>query len=198
MGRDAGPPARCGVFADPGAPAGGDGSKASPFSSLQAAVTRAATAGLPVLACGKVFAEHVDVPAGVVVYGALDCDHGWAWTGSTRTTIAPAAAGSTPGASEIALQLEAGEGTVIEDVDVLAPDGAAPGASSIAVLAVGATARLVRCGLTAGKGADGAAGAAGNAASLDGLPGIPGTDVCTTVSEQPRRRRRDADVCDRG
>jgi hypothetical protein len=67
MGRDAGPAPDCGVFADPAAPPGGDGSKASPLASLQEAVMRAAAKGLPVFACGKVFAERLDVPAGVTV-----------------------------------------------------------------------------------------------------------------------------------
>ena len=112
MEKAAGPAAGCGVFASPltSVMPSGDGSMTSPFSSLQAAVDQAAMLGEPVFACGKVFAENVHVPAGVTIYGALDCDNGWVWTGSQRTTIAPAAGNTTPGGSEVALTLDPGSG----------------------------------------------------------------------------------------
>src|SRR4051812_6713663 len=72
MGKDAGPRSGCGIFTSPTAPAGGDGSMAAPFSSLQAALDQARATGQPVFACGKEFAEKVHVPGGVVLYGALD------------------------------------------------------------------------------------------------------------------------------
>src|SRR5262249_25583821 len=148
---------------------------------LQAAVLAAASAGKPVFACGKTFAEVVHVPGGVVIYGALDCNHDWVWNGDQRTTIAPLASpGTNPGGSEVALFLGPGKGTVIEDVDVVAPDGKAPGVSSIAVLADGATAVFARSDLTAGAGIDGTEGAAGNASDLAGIAGNPGIDVCNT------------------
>ncbi len=187
MEKGVGPAAGCGVFASPttSPTPTGDGSKASPFSSLQAAIDQAAMTGEPVFACGKVFAENVHVPAGVTLYGALDCDNGWVWKGSQRTTIAPAAGNTTPGGSEVALTLDPGAGAVIEDVDVVAPEGTVPGTSSIAVLANGATAQLARGDFTAGNGVAGAAGAHGNATDLDGLAGNAGTDVCLTGLMSP-------------
>ena len=109
MGKDAGPAGDCGVFASPTAPAGGDGFRASPFNTLQAALDRAATTSLPVFACGKPFAENVHVAGGVVLYGGLDCDEGWVWTAGkpteSRRPPAPGRAGarsrscSSPGAA---------------------------------------------------------------------------------------------------
>ncbi len=184
MLRDAGPASDCGLFASPTAPAGGDGSKASPYATLHDAVAKAATTGLPVFACGKTFAENVEVPAGVILYGALDCDDGWVWKGTQRTLVAPPA-GASAGGSEIAVKLAPGTGTLIEDVDVVAPDAVASGVSSVALLADGSTAQLTRCNLVAGNGASGATGAAGSAAGADGASGIDGSDICNGGATNP-------------
>ena len=185
--RTPGPASDCGVFASASAPAGGDGSRASPFDTLQAALDRAAGTALPVFACGKEFVEHVHVPGGVVLYGALDCDAGWVWTSSKRTVLRPSGPAPGPAGARSPSLLDPGSGTVIEDVDVVAPDGAAPGVSSIAALANGTAAKITRCSFTAGNGANGAAGVDGSASpgDLAGLAGTAGVNVCATGLTSP-------------
>jgi hypothetical protein len=178
------PLAGCGVFAAPGAT--GDGSRAQPFGSLQAAVDAAAAAGQPVYACAKEFAEALRVPSGVAVYGGLDCDQGWVWTAGQRTTVRPAAAATAAGASEIAARLEAGAGTtVLADVDVIAPTGALAGVSSIAVLIEDTAAELARGAFTAGDGTAGAAGAHATDPAPDGASGAAGYGICTAGATNP-------------
>lgn len=184
--RKGAPLAKCGIFARPDAADAGDGSFDAPFQSLQAAVEEAKSAGKPVYACAKEFAEAVVVPSGVVIYGGLDCDQGWAWVEDARTTIKPLAKNAGADTSEIAMTLSAGAGeTMIADVDVIAPDGELPGVSSIAALIEGGTAELVRCTLTAGKGADGGPGPAGHGEDLDGSSGHDGIGICSTAANNP-------------
>ena len=121
---DAGAMSNCGIFANPTAPTIGDGSRSAPFRSLQQAIDAAAAAQLPVFACAKEFAEAIRVPSGLTVYGGLDCDEDWTWTGAVRTRVVPAASVTTIGGSEVAVRLEAGQGvTVLDDVDVEASAG---------------------------------------------------------------------------
>jgi hypothetical protein len=184
MGKDAGPKDGCGIFVSPSAAAGGDGSADRPLSSLQSAIARAVLTQKPVFACAKEFAEAISVPAGVTIFGGLDCDAGWIWTAGKRTTVKPAAGGKAM--NEIALKLAPGDGTTrIEDVDVIAPDGAAAGASSIAVLVDGVAASFARCDFTAGNGAPGGTGADGAATDLDGQGGAVGIDICSTGAQSP-------------
>jgi hypothetical protein len=188
MSRDGGTPAQCGIFADPDAPeAGSDGSQKMPFRSLQKAVDTAKAAGKPVFACAKPFAEHLQVPSGVTIYGGLDCGHDWVWAASPRTVVKPAAGVMTKGGSEIAARLSAGAGTtVIEDVDVAAPDGAAPGVSSIAVMIEDTGAEVSRCDFTAGNGAAGEVGAhLADDPALDGIDGSAGFNICAAQLTNP-------------
>lgn len=175
-----GPDTSCGVFAEPGVAAGGDGSKKSPFASLQAALDAAAIAGKPVYACAKEFDESVHLPSGLVLYGGLDCTHGWAWTAAQRTRIKAPATATTSGATEIAVRLGAGAGkTVIEDVDVIAAGGALPGVSSVAVLIEDTAAELTRSKLTAGDGTKGEDGVSpAHDPGLDGFDGVLGFNIC--------------------
>ncbi|WP_129351579.1 PGRS family protein [Sorangium cellulosum] len=168
---------RCGVFV---AASGDDrrfGTKAEPVKTLRKAIARAAERGTAVYACAEEFAEAVEVPAGVTLFGGLDCANGWRWIGEEKkTTVAP-------GADAIPLKLMRGEGAVrIDDVSARAADAQVAGGSSIAVLVDGATAELVRCELVAGNGADGADGEdAPSEAAMQGPEGRPGTDACSDL-----------------
>ncbi|XXT16362.1 PGRS family protein [Sorangium sp. So ce429] len=181
----------CGVFVSSslGEDSGG-GMKASPAKTLAAAVERIRNENAPgrIYACAEEFAEAVELPAGVSLYGGLDCKRGWAWSSDTKTTIAA-------GPDHVALAVRGAEGTThIEDVLVNAADAQTAGASSIAVLVEGATVDLARSELVAGNGADGAPGAPG--AELPGPsdpvpaapPGATGTDgvnACSDLDESP-------------
>lgn len=185
MNRDGGPLAKCGVYATPTASADGDGSLGKPFASLQEAVDFAATTGdKNVYACAKQFNEALRVPSGVSLFGGLDCDQNWAWTAGARTVVKSPAGATVAGASEIGARLVAGLGaTVLSDVDIVAPDGALPGVSSIGMLIEDTQAVLSRVTLTAGKGADGAMGThILPSADLDGVDGVRGLDICVANS----------------
>jgi hypothetical protein len=167
------PPDECGVFVSSSADAGGDGSKARPFVSLAEAFA-AAEPGGNVYACGERFAEAVTMPAGLRLYGGLDCEGGFRYApGAARTEIAPAAG--------IPLIVDrGGEETRIVDIHVLAPAARRPGGSSIAMIADGSDITLVRTTLTAGDAANGldAPSLDGDAAS-PGQDGAPALDACT-------------------
>lgn len=180
-------PDGCGIYADPNAsPTDADGSRAHPFPTLGAAIAAAKATNQPVLACGKTFPENVVLPAGTTLYGALACDAGWAYAPSSRTLIAPPPKALGAGTSEIALTLSPGSGeTLLQDVDVIAPSGVDPGASSIAALVLAVKATFTRCDLTAGDGVKGENGNDGDAADIDGLPGNDGVSVCAAGAVNP-------------
>ncbi len=172
----------CGVFVSSGrGDDTGAGTKGAPLATLGAALARAEESGARrVYACAESFGEAVEVPAGMAIYGGLDCANGWVWIGETTKTVVEA------GPDAIALRLSSGEGTTrIEDVAARAADATVAGGSSIAVLVDGANAELVRCELTAGSGAEGAKGAPG--AEPDGSGQIP-----AATAGAPREAQRSA------
>ncbi|WP_437715559.1 PGRS family protein [Sorangium sp. So ce448] len=171
----------CGVFVSVNGNDDGAGTKAEPVKTLSVAITRAAELGSAVYACAETFAEAAELPAGVTMFGGLDCANGWTWIGETaKTVVAPAEEG-------IALKLLRGEGVVrIEDVSVHVADAEVPGTSSIAVLVDGAEAELARCELVAGKGADGAEGEdAPSEVPAQASPGNTGADACSDLDGTP-------------
>ncbi|WP_437590809.1 PGRS family protein [Sorangium sp. So ce1000] len=172
----------CGVFVATGGDDNGAGTKADPVKTLKVAIERAADLGSAVYACAEEFKEAAEVPAGVAIFGGLDCAKGWIWNGETvKTVVAPPK--EAPGEGGIALKITRGEGTVrIEDVSVHAADAEALGGSSIAVLVDGATVELARGELVAGKGADGAEGDdAPSEVPAQASPGNAGTNACSDL-----------------
>ncbi|WP_437761671.1 PGRS family protein [Sorangium sp. So ce281] len=171
----------CGVFVSTGGDDEDAGTKAAPVKTLSVAISRAGEHGSAVYACAEEFKEAAEVPAGMAIFGGLDCANGWAWVGEEqKTTVAP-------GEEGIALKVLRGDALVrIEDVSVHAADAEAPGTSSIAVLVDGATAELARCELVAGKGADGAEGEdAPSEAPAQASPGNTGTNACSDLDGTP-------------
>lgn len=161
---------------------GHDGTQAAPVQTLFRAVQLAAGPGgaRRVYACGGVYTEHVEV-AGVSIFGGFDCEAeegGWEHVGADR--VAEIQAPPEPAA----LVLLAHEAlSILSDVRIIADDGAWPGGSSIAVLALeGSRAHLRRATLIAGNGADGADGEGGShdgQPAMAGLSGKDGADACT-------------------
>ncbi|WP_437653852.1 hypothetical protein [Sorangium sp. So ce1182] len=167
----------CGVFVSVNGRDEGAGTKAEPVKTLSEAIARAAEQRGAVYACAEEFTEVAEVPAGVAVFGGLDCANGWGWIGETaKTVVAPEVEG-------IALKVIGGEGTArIEDMSARAADARAAGGSSIAVLVDGATAELARCELIAGNGADGAEGEdAPSEMPAQAEPGNAGTNACSDL-----------------
>ncbi|WP_441291964.1 PGRS family protein [Sorangium sp. KYC3313] len=170
---------RCGVFVAASGNDGSKGTKADPVKTLAEALRRARATDSDVYACAEPFAESAEVPAGVSLFGGLDCANGWTWIGAqTKTTVAPEA-------EAIPLTLARGEGTTrVEDIEARAPDALAKGGSSIAVLADGATAELARCALVAGNAADGADGDDAPSAAPERAPaGSNGVDACSDLDD---------------
>ncbi|WP_437648197.1 PGRS family protein [Sorangium sp. So ce362] len=167
----------CGVFVSASGNDDGAGTKAEPVKTLSKAIALAAKQESAVYACAEEFKEAAEIPAGVSIFGGLDCANGWRWDGEEKkTTVAPTE-------EAIALKVMRGEGTArIEDVSVRAADAQEAGASSIAVLVDGAEAELVRCELIAGNGADGAEGEdAPSEVPAQASAGNAGTDACSDL-----------------
>jgi hypothetical protein len=180
----------CGVFVNTEAAAGGKGSKAAPLSGLQEAVTRASETGKRAiyLCAGQLFSGAVTVPAGIEIYGALECDSDWSYAPDRRSVLSAAS-------DEIPLKITGGDGVSrLQDVEIVAESAQKAGGSSIALMVDGAEAELTRCKVQAKDGKDGESGAlfergvpaaesgnSGHAACSDDLVsgGAAKTNTCT-------------------
>jgi hypothetical protein len=148
----------CGVFvSEKGA---GEGSEEAPLKSLAEAIALARSSKKnTVFACRGAYLEAVSVPAGVSLYGGLDCDNAeWAprgIDGMERSAI-QGEAGVIP------LRLEgdgSGASIAMDGFSVTAAPAAEAGGSSIAAIAMDtAVVTLTSCDLIAGDGAPGAPG----------------------------------------
>ncbi|HLM74806.1 MAG TPA: hypothetical protein VK459_18990, partial [Polyangiaceae bacterium] len=179
-----GPPlADCGVFVSlSGGDDGDPGSPDKPVKTLKKALDLGKAEGKPVYACAEEFpvTSSLEVPAGSVIYGSLDCKNGWAYPiegDAPSTHIRGTKSGVLP------LWLKAGSGrTEISGLHVTAREGLAPGGSSIAVLVEDVKAIFSNCTLEAGAGADGANGAASSPTpALSGTSGEAGGAACSAV-----------------
>lgn len=189
----------CGVFVSAAAKPGGDGSRSAPFATFVEALAAVKKAESPrIYVCAGAFAEVLDLPPGLTLYGGLDCAKSWAHAPSGRTTIAPP--------SGVPITFEPGATIHVEGVHVIAPDGAPAdgtgdnprsGGSSIGAVALpSADVEIVRSEIEAGKGAEGAAptaedplgpGAQGKdgapACDADGLGGAAVSGYCADPSD---------------
>jgi hypothetical protein len=172
--------ASCGVFV--GTDIGNDGATGTPdqpVQTLKQAITLAQGKTGRVYACADAFEEAVEVPAGISVFGGLDCAMGspntrWQYIGDKSKTAL------TAKAEQIPLVLLGGMGTTrLEDIAVTARSADNPGGSSIAAVVDGATAELVRCSFEAGDGIDGAAGESLPSAAPGGVQGKDGGEACS-------------------
>ena len=163
----------CGTFVSASAPLGGNGTKASPFSSLSEAAAQRAKR---IYACAEDYAatETLRFTDGVEIYaGFTDCGAAgtWTWAESSRATLRGPA-------DEVALTLDQGA-NLLRNIDVIAADAITDGGSSIALVLTGGTLTAEGVDLRAGAAMAGADGATLMAdTTLDGLPGINGTAAC--------------------
>jgi hypothetical protein len=173
----------CGVFVARGGDDASEGTKESPVATLAKAVELSAKKGGRVYACAEVFEEALVLDGAVAMFGGLECSKAWAYVGGEKKTAL------TAGADAIPLTMKSGASDArIEDFIIQAADAVLEDGSSIAVLADGATAELVRCELVAGSGAKGAAGAAGDPngmSAASGLPGNGGKNACSDLDGTP-------------
>ncbi|MFO0587430.1 MAG: PGRS family protein [Polyangiaceae bacterium] len=150
------------------------GTKDAPLKSIAKALGSAT--GKPIYLCGEAFDEAVEVKAGALVYGGLDCAAGWTYAKDKRTLIAPSAA-------VVALRVTSKATLVMDDVDVTSPTATTPGSSSVAVfLENDAELELTRSAVTAGDGAPGKDGEKYLDLGTSGADGQPGADACTAAN----------------
>jgi hypothetical protein len=170
-----------------------DGTKGAPLATLGAGITRAGDKGGRVYACAQEFAEAIEVPAGIEIYGGLDCATDWKYVEGQKTTIASAA-------DLVPVTLLGGEGARLEDVIARAASATMPGGSSVAVLAQeGAEAELVRSELIAGDGMEGAPGGDGGdqlAAAENGQEGKKGCGNLDDPVTPPDGGEQSVNTCD--
>jgi hypothetical protein len=149
------------------APTGSDaasGSMASPKKTIASGIA-AAAAARPVLAVivqvGS-YAEALEVPSGVTIYGGFDASWNRTGTGTTQIT------GASPAVSFRSVSAPSG----LDQVTVKSTDAVQPGGSSIAVLVTGSVlVELRNVVLLSGSGANGTDGSNG----VDGGDGFDGT-----------------------
>ena len=142
----------CGVFVDAAAAPAGNGTKASPFTTL----SEAAKSGKGrIFVCAGIYAEEatVSLSGGVSIFGGFEAcppSGDWTWSSEKRASI------QGPADSPV-MKLAMGE-SHLEGLDLLAADAVSPGASSVALVADGAAVDLVDVDLLAGLGAAGKSG----------------------------------------
>ncbi|MRG97335.1 hypothetical protein [Polyangium spumosum] len=151
----------CGFFV--GAAKGDDsnpnaGTEATPFRTLGAALAAAKGKASRIYLCGD-YAERVDVPAGMSIFGGLDCSNAeWRYDASKKAKINPAAPAS-PEEVQASLRVVGSGITQLEDLRIEAANATLPGGSSIAVIVNGATVDFARTEVIARDGAAGEQGA---------------------------------------
>jgi hypothetical protein len=140
----------CGVFVRLAGDDLAAGTKSKPFATIARAIEVAkALPARRIYVCAESFAESLDIPSGIEIYGGLNCAGAWTYSGK-RTTIAPQA-------DLVPLRFirENSQKIHLEDVDARAADAEQPGGSSIAAIADAVPLELVRSELFAGAGAPG-------------------------------------------
>lgn len=168
--------ASCGVFVSATGDDGATGSQDQPVQSLKQAVMLALGGEKRIYACAEEFAGAVELPAGIALYGGLDCGgmpRSWKYVGEkTKTTI-------TAEVETIPLTLASGSGTKLFDLHVLAKEAVNAGGSSIAVVADQVTAEITGCVFEAGDAKGGASGMPYSSAASAGAMGAKGGDACS-------------------
>jgi hypothetical protein len=163
------------------------GTREFPVKTIAHAFDLARDRGMRVYACADIFDVEVRVPAGMEVWGGLDCrdprDHWPLHPLGELTTIAPA-----PNLIPLTVADEQAEpapegavATKLTRMRLIAHDATVPGGSAIAMRALpGVTVEVRLSEIVAGDGADGAPGAeAGAKPAQEGAPGSPGAMACS-------------------
>ncbi len=135
----------------------GDGSRAKPLASLNAAIALANKYSMRVYACAETYAESVAFADGTSVFGYFDCKNGWTANAQSHAKI------QSP-TSPAATATNITHATRVEAVDIFAPDFTDKSQSSIALIANASPALLIKgATIHAGTGGKGDNG-------VDGIP----------------------------
>jgi hypothetical protein len=145
-----------GIFVSLDGTPNGDGTRASPLSSIQTAIAKATPPGKHVYVCKGTYKEALTLQNGISVIGGYDCTSHWAIDKDGRSRLESPTSPAIR-ASDITVA------TSFMGFDVAAPDvtGEVQGstASSIGLITQNASRLTIANGsITAGKGADGKAG----------------------------------------
>ena len=163
-----------GVFVSASAAEGGDGTRAKPYRMIAAGLDEAVKQRKRLYVCTGTFEEAVKIRNGIPMVGGFDCTApAWTLSGARTTVKSPASPAIV--AEDIDVP------TRVVGFDVVAPDAADPGGSSIGMLANKAGAlQIASSKITAGKAQAGAAGEEGTqlftAATAAGKPGAAEED----------------------
>jgi hypothetical protein len=165
-----------------------DGTRGHPFSNMQNAIDAAKAQQKRVYACIGNYQEQITLADGVSIFGDLDCNQNWIVVAAHASIEAP----SSPAVRADQITTS----TLVDSLDMIAPDATTAGASSIALIANGAPALTVANAtihagkaMNGGDGIDGAQlsnGAAANGASnanalLENCSGFSSNPIACTV-----------------
>jgi len=132
--------------------ADGGGSRARPLATAAAGLNAAHLKHKRVYLCTEEYPEAVTLAPGDSIFGGLDCSGGWR-VGTFRARLR---APTSPAVTARDLPSK----TVLDSVEIIAPDAAEPGTSSIGVMAVDAPSlELSNATFTSGRAAAGIPGA---------------------------------------
>jgi hypothetical protein len=168
------PAGQLGIYVAPPDAGGSDmntGGSDAPVATLAQALALAVGDALPIFVCAGTYKEHVEVTTSdVAFHGSFTCGS-WTWTydPTADSRVAPTTRNE-------ALRVTNVHGFEMTDMDLVAANGAGPGASSVAVFVSGSDdVTFTRVRVVAGNGNKGADGAPpqSNSTSLD-LSGNPG------------------------
>lgn len=160
-----------GLFVSASGSDGAPGTQGAPLRTISAAIKLAAGARRDVYVCAGTYDDAITVANagdGVALHGGFSCDGGaWKRTGAA-TSIKPTKTGPVVNVQRTPV--------VIEDLEIVARDGAAPSESSVAVIVASSPgATLRRAKITAGRGASGAVGASDGSSLGVASPGYDAT-----------------------
>ncbi|NUP06853.1 MAG: hypothetical protein HOW73_12445 [Polyangiaceae bacterium] len=171
----------CGVFVNPVAPEGGDGSKQAPFKSLVDAIERNGKASYYVCADGNI-TEQVTLPLGSSLYGNLDCGDDWTWADEPSNWLSPEGAVAISVIGDIDVPADPELATHIEGFALTAGSPSSNQRSSVAVLAQSAYVELRDVSITMRAGADGPSGAEGADGPLGETGAAGGNATCGSAA----------------
>jgi hypothetical protein len=186
LGDQAGGVACDGIYVSAGGDDEAPGTWDRPVETIAKAIDLAKAHGRRIFACAQIFNEAVSLPAGMELWGGLDCSAAkgpWPFaTGGAPTTLAP-------GPEEFPLTVEVKNAgldeeaslTKIISVRMEAASAVEPGGSSIAMRALsGSRVELWSCTLCVGDGAPGEIGEnGGEEPAQEGTAGTPGAVACS-------------------
>jgi hypothetical protein len=155
----------------------------APFATAARAIAFAQSHKKRVFLCAETYAEQVTIASGVSVFGGLDCS-------AAKWTVADARAHFAAPASPAAKADNVQNATVVEAVEIVAPNATTPSGSSIGMIATSSPAlSLVNVLVQSGTGMSGDPGGEGvqllNGSGINGANGVPATVSSWVDVDQP-------------